>query len=58
MICCLKIKSHPDSSVALQLHFCANQPQAQRKPRLPAAETVVISQIACELGLKMVIYRV
>lgn len=49
--------THPDSTVALQLHFCANQPQEQRKPRLPAAETMVISQIAYELRLKMVIYH-
>lgn len=44
---------HPNRP--LQLHFCANQPLAQRKPRLPAAEPVVIIPIACEQRLEMVI---
>lgn len=56
MIRCLKIKSHIHAApLALQLHLGANQPRARREARLPAAETVVISQTACEQRLKMVI---
>lgn len=46
---------YPDSTMALQLHLCANQPKAWKIPRLPAAKTMVITPIACEQRLKMVI---
>lgn len=46
---------YPHSTTALKLHFCANQPQAQKKPRLPTAKAMVIIQIACEQRLNMVI---
>lgn len=37
--------------MALKLHFCANQPRAKKKPRQPAAKTMVIIQNACEQRL-------
>lgn len=54
MIHCLKIKPYILTAPVSLLYLCANQLQALKKPRLPAAKTLVIIHIDCEQILSTV----